>query len=186
MLADYFVYPRVVFVSRSTELQRVSVRSGGAEGRKREQQPHAESRLNYLEEPDGVQRLLAHVCQSIIFMCVFFLIHWMLKDTNITLLLLLSTITRKTQLQIIIHDIDWLHTPHRLRMQKISQHFAGRTPLIFHLYQMADPHVQTVTSVLLLVGSPLCLGCMCGEWPYPSGCEKSSGSVSMLNCLLLE
>lgn len=24
---------------------------------------------------------------------------------------------------------------------------------------------QTVTSVLLLVGSPLCLGCMCGEWP---------------------
>lgn len=26
-------------------------------------------------------------------------------------------------------------------------------------------HVQTVTSVLLLVGSPLCLGCMCGEWP---------------------
>lgn len=24
---------------------------------------------------------------------------------------------------------------------------------------------HTVTSVLLLVASPLCLGCMCGEWP---------------------
>lgn len=167
MLADYFVYPRVAFFSRSAELQRVSVWSGGAEGRKkREQRRHAESRFNYSEEPDGVHRLtFAHVCQSTIFMCVFFFDPLDVKAHNITLLLLLSTITRKTPLEIILHDIDWLHKPRRLWMQKISQHFSGRTPLIFHLYQMADPHVQTVTSVLLLVGSPLCLGCMCGEWP---------------------
>lgn len=127
------------FPAISTELLQVSLRSVGADGRKkRELQRHAESQLNYLEEPHGVQRLPGprlpiqhlHVCLFFSFL----LIHWMLKDTNITLLLLLSTITRKTQLKIIIHDIDSLHKPHRLWIQKISQHFSGRTPLIFHFY----------------------------------------------------
>lgn len=139
MLADYLGCPRVVFSSRSTELLRISLPSAGADERKkRELRRHAESQLNYLEEPHGVQRLPAHVCRSTVFVCVFFflffLIHWMLKDTNITSLLLLSTITRKTQLKIIIHDIDLLHKPHWPWIQKISQRFSGRTPLIFHLY----------------------------------------------------
>lgn len=136
MLTDFFGWH---FPAISTELLQVSLRSVGADGRKkRELQRHAESQLNYLEEPHGVQRLPGprlpihhlHVCLFFFFL----LIHWMLKDTNIILLLLLSTITRKTQLKIIIHDIDSLHKPHRLWIQKISQHFSGRTPLIFHLY----------------------------------------------------
>lgn len=129
------------FPAVSTELLQVSLRSVGADGRKkRELQRHAESQLNYLEEPHGVQRLpgprlpIHHLHVCLFFSSFFLLIHWMLKDTNITLLLLLSTITRKTQLKIIIHDIDSLHKPHRLWIQKISQHFSGRTPLIFHLY----------------------------------------------------
>lgn len=142
MLADYLGCPRVVFSSRSTELLRVSLPSVGADERKkRKLRRHAESQLNYLEEPHGVQRLPAHGCRSTVYVRVFFfffsflLIHWMLKDTNITLLLLLlSTITRKTQLKIIIHDIELLHKPHWLWIQKISQRFSGRTPLIFHLY----------------------------------------------------
>lgn len=137
MLTEYFVYPRVAFFSRSTELQRGSGWSGGAEGRKKREQPrHTESQLNYLEEPDGVYGLPAHVCQG------HRLFFDPLDGKGRTYHIIITVVNKKKEkrsLKIIIHDIDRLHKPHRLWTQTISQHFSGRSALFFHLYQMADP-----------------------------------------------
>lgn len=73
MLEDYLGCPRVVFSSHSTELLRVSLPSVGVDERKKKElRRHAESQLNYLEEPHGVQRRPAHGCRSSVFVCVFF------------------------------------------------------------------------------------------------------------------
>lgn len=88
----------------------------------------------------------------------------------------------KKKKKMIIRDILFLRSPKEKQHCdiSISEHLAA--PLaVFLLYFSLPPAVspsqtacsastlptcaQTVTSVLLLVGSPLCLGCMCGEWP---------------------
>ena len=127
-----------------------------------------------IQKSRRVQRVTANTCQSATFpaylLLLLFLIRWSQKvDKHHSHYYYYCCQQRWGKCRVKKKNSDYTRysltpfSPLRLWIYKryLSISFSTSSSVCSPVH----PHVQTVTSVLLLVGSPLCLGCMCGEWP---------------------